>query len=239
MSEVKVSDELKANYDGYYTDREAVWRDLGAVGKTENIERLCRRVAHQTVLEVGAGDGALLQRLSQVEFGERLFGVEISASGVARVEKRKIPRLVECRLFDGYQVPYPDGAFDIAILSHVVEHVEHPRQLIHDVARVAKHVFVEVPLEDTLRLRGNFVFDRVGHINYYSPVTIRRLLQSCGLTVLDERVTNSPKATYVYAKGRAGLFDYYLKEALRSLSPGLSSRLFVYHGALLCRSPSV
>ena len=45
--------------------------------------------------------------------------------------------LVESKLFDGARVPYPDNSFDLAYMSHVVEHLEHPRQLIYEAARVA------------------------------------------------------------------------------------------------------
>jgi ubiquinone/menaquinone biosynthesis C-methylase UbiE len=137
-------------------------------------------------------------------------------------------------VFDGYHVPYDDGKFDIAILSHVIEHVDHPRALLYEASRVAKFVFVEVPLEDTIRLSNDFVFDRVGHINFYSLKTIRRLLQSCGLKIFGQIVTNQPKATYTYQKGTKGLLNYYIKRVLIQFVPGFASSLFTYHAALIC-----
>jgi hypothetical protein len=67
--------------------------------------------------------------------------------------------------------------------------VEHPRQLIYEASRVARRVFIEVPLEDTARLPRDFVLDPVGHINFYSMKSIRRLAQSCDLRVTHERIT--------------------------------------------------
>lgn len=131
-------------------------------------------------------------------------------------------------------MPYEDGKFDIAILSHVLEHVEHPRLLLYEASRVAKFVFVEVPLEDTIRLSNDFVFDKVGHINVYSHKTIRRLLQSCGLRILGQIVTNSPKAAYTYQNGTKGLLNYYVKQLLIQFFPGFASSLFTYHAALVC-----
>ncbi len=49
--------------------------------------------------------------------------------------------------------------------SHVVE---HPRTLLHEARRVARHVFVEVPLEHNLRLPRDFAADDLGHINAYT-----------------------------------------------------------------------
>ena len=235
MSRTVVSEHLRENYDGYYSAGDSEWRRLGAIDKVENIVALCNGLPRRKVLEIGAGEGSILRRLSELEFGEDLFGLEISASGVAAIKGKQIPRLAECQLFDGYHVPYEDGAFDIAILSHVVEHVEHPRQLLAEASRVARYLLVEVPLEDTIRLPDDYVQDAVGHINFYSPVTIRRLLQTAGLKVLAQRIGNPSKATYLYQKGVKGLFDFYIKALLLAVAPRLATRLFVYHGALLCQ----
>ena len=165
MSGFTINAHLSANYEDYYEDGDSEWRRLGAIGKVDNIVSLCRGLPHSSVLEIGAGEGSILNRLSGLDFGEELYALEISPSGVKTIKNKKISRLLECKVFDGYHVPYGDDRFDIAIVSHVVEHVEHPRQLLYEASRVAKYVFVEVPLEDTIRLPRDFVFDKVGHIN--------------------------------------------------------------------------
>jgi len=236
MKNMTTSCQLKENYENYYEDGDSEWRMLGARDKVANIISLCNSLPHGTILEIGAGEGSILKRLSEVNFGEELYALEISQSGVDTIKSRDIPRLVECLLFDGYDIPYADGRFDLAILSHVVEHVEFPRKLLYEAARVAKHVFVEVPLEDTLRLKSDFVFDKVGHINFYSPITIRRLIQTCRLEVLKQIVTNPSKAVHVYRSGRKGLVSYYIKEFLLGFFPGVATRIFTYHSALVCKA---
>ena len=145
----------------------------------------------------------------------------------------KKPRLV---LFDGHNVPYDNHKFDLIILSHVIEHVEFPRKLLYEASRAAKYVFVEVPLEDTMRLKPDFIFDKVGHINFYSTKTVRRLIQTCNLEVLEQKVTNPSKAVYVYQKGKKGLVSYYIKESLLKALPGLATSIFTYHSSLVCRA---
>jgi SAM-dependent methyltransferase len=50
---------------------------------------------------------------------------------------------------DGRALPFADDAFDIAFSNAVVEHVdggrEGQRRLVHELARVARHVFVTTP----------------------------------------------------------------------------------------------
>jgi SAM-dependent methyltransferase len=233
MSEFGLSAKLKENYDSYY-DGESEWRTLGAVDKVNNVVGLCRSLPHQKILEIGSGDGAILQRLSELKFGEALYSIEISESAVDTIRHRMIPRVHECQLFDGYRISYPDRQFDLVVLSHVLEHVEHPRMLLYEASRVAKFIFLEVPLEDTVRLNREFVFNSVGHINFYSWKAIRHLVQSCGLKILTQTVTNPSLPVYRYCSGRAGILKFGIKELLQRISPVLACRLLTYHCSIVC-----
>jgi hypothetical protein len=100
-------------------------------------------------------------------------------------------------------------------------------------------VLVEVPLEDTWRLPRDFVPDAVGHINFWCAKSLRRFVQSSGLEVRAERVTNPSRNTYAARPGRpaAASLRYATKQVLLQLAPGLAGSLFTYHGVLLCRRP--
>jgi ubiquinone/menaquinone biosynthesis C-methylase UbiE len=236
MKPVGVDPQLQRNYDEYYGEDLSEWREMGAIDKVANIRCLCASITPTSVVDIGAGEGAVIQRLAGSGFGQRHFALDISASGVERIRSRKIPTLVECRQFDGYAVPYPDAAFDLAILSHVIEHVEHPRLLLNEAARVADYVFVEVPLEHNRGLAEDFVWDSVGHINFYTAQTIRLLVQSCGHEVLEQRETHSARRLYEYRMGKKGMLAYLLKEWTLRIMPATAQNLWTYHSSLLLRS---
>lgn len=232
----EISDVLKNNYRDYYKDGDSEWRRLCAVAKANNITALCSNLPRSSVLEIGAGEGSILKTLSELKFADRLYALEISSSGVETIKKKNIPELVEYKIFDGSHVPYEDKSFDIAIMSHVLEHAEFPRQLLYEASRVAEYIFVEVPLEDTVRLPRDFILDAVGHINFFSPKTLRQLVQSCNLEIIDQITTNIPKGAYIFQKGRKGLITFYVKEALIRIAPRIATEIYTYHGALVCRS---
>lgn len=234
-----VSSGLRGHYDRYYDGGLSEWRRLGALAKAENVLKLCASAPHASVLEIGAGDGALLARLAELGFGQALHAAEISESGVREICARGIPRLVDCRRFDGQTLSDPDGSFDLAILSHVLEHAEHPRRLLAEAARVARNVFVEVPLEDTLRLPRDFAPDAVGHINFFHRKSLRRFVQTCGLEVMAELVAPPAREAMVFRSGRRGALAHALKRFGLQLAPTLAARLSTYHGALLCRRSAV
>lgn len=236
MIEVKISEHLQNNYEDYYEDGDSEWRWLGALDKVDNIQALCNNLPINTVVEIGAGEGSILKRLSDINFAQELYALEISPSGVETIKNKNIPHLKECSLFDGYSTPYDDKQFDLAVLSHVIEHVEFPRTLLYEAKRIAKYVFVEVPLEDTIRLPQDYHFDKVGHINFYTPKTIRQLIQTCNFKVLDQLTTNPSKEVYTFQKGKKGLGNFYIKEYLLKFFPGIATEIFTYHSSVICEA---
>lgn len=223
------SNNAHALYDGYYVAGTSEWREICALDKVANILALCRDVPRHTLLDIGSGEGALLQELSDLHFADEMRALEVSTSAVNAINGRHIASLADVRLFDGYSIPYGQGSFDLVTISHVLEHVENPRALVHEAARVGHHVFVEVPLEDTLRLRCN---TSIGHINYFRLETIVSLLETCGLEVVASKVTN-PGLSYVY-RGKSGRSR--IRQLALRLAPGAARHLFTYHCALLCRT---
>lgn len=191
-----ITNELVESYNEFYTDSDVEWRMLGARSKAKNILEVCRNLQPDKVLEVGAGDGSILHYLNEWNFGKELYALEIADSGVALIRDRKLNRLKEANRFDGYQIPYPDDTFDIVILAHVLEHVEHERILIRELKRVAKHIVIEVPLDYRFGVdRRMKHFLNYGHINMYTPTLIRFLVQSEGLTIEADKTSLTPIET--------------------------------------------
>lgn len=73
MKELTVSAQLRENYESYYETEDSEWRWLGSLGKCENVVSLCGGLPHRSVLEIGAGEGSILKRLSQLNFAEWSF----------------------------------------------------------------------------------------------------------------------------------------------------------------------
>jgi 2-polyprenyl-3-methyl-5-hydroxy-6-metoxy-1,4-benzoquinol methylase len=73
MKTVGVDPQLQRNYDEYYGGDISEWREMGAIDKVSNIRSLCASLAPSSVLDIGAGEGSVLQRLADGGFGRRHF----------------------------------------------------------------------------------------------------------------------------------------------------------------------
>jgi len=230
MDEKVISTNVKAAYDEFYQKHDVAWRMLGAKYKAQHIIDVCKGHTFNTVLEVGAGDGSILKLLSEQDFAPGYDAVEISDSGVELIKTAGIKNLRSVQEFDGYKLPFGDDSFDLIILSHVLEHVEHERLLLRELKRVAKMVVIEVPRDykagvDT-RIKHFLAY---GHINIYTPTSLRYLLQTEGFEVVADLTSMiEPEVTrfntYINQKKNKNLLtdikisaEYTLKKAIAGI----------------------
>jgi len=221
-------------YNEFYTGNDVEWRMLGARSKAQNLIEVCRDIEHKKVLEVGAGDGSILHYLNEWGFADELYALEIAESGVSVIKNRNLNNVKEVRSFDGYRIPYDDDAFDLVILAHVLEHVEHERVLLRELKRVARYIVIEVPLDYRFGVDKRMKhFLDYGHINMYTPTLIRFLLQSEGLEIKADKTSLTPVETIKFCE-----FNVLKKERTisRQLKIELEFRIKKILGTLLGKS---
>ncbi len=241
--------ELVRFYDEAYTGADpadgavyAGWRALGAAGKAEHVIALCDQagIRPKSTLEVGCGDGALLCELRRRGFGGYLAGVEITPAAVAIARKRAEIDAVE--LYDGSHLALAPGAFDLGILSHVLEHVPDPAALLAEVARACAAVLVEVPLEANLSARRaskRELSAQIGHLHRLDRAGARAIVARASLAVACELEDPLPLAMHLYfartpqARARARAKSL-TRSLLHRLAPGLARQLFTVHYGCLC-----
>lgn len=174
---MEINNELKTKYDTQYSDKTEEWRQIGAIGKVENIINVSKGFHFNSVIDIGAGDGNILSLLSEKKFANNYTAVEISDSAIEQIKKKEIKDLLQIKQFDGYNLPFKDKEFDLAICSHVIEHVEFPRMLLREVKRVSKHQILEVPIDFSFKVDKKFKhYYAYGHINIYTPALFNFLL---------------------------------------------------------------
>jgi len=203
---MEINKELKKKYDAQYSDKIDEWRRIGAIGKVENIIDLSKDLVINKVIDIGAGDGNILALLSDKNYCADLTAVEIAESAIKQIKKKNIPGLLDIKLFDGFNLPFDDNQFDLAICSHVIEHVEHPRILLTEIKRISKSQIFEVPLDFSFRVDKKFKhFNSYGHINIYTPGLFNFLLLSTGFEILKSKyalynneVTNFETRSYSF-----------------------------------------
>jgi len=233
-----IDSQYQQLYAGYYKNAHGtrVKRELSAVQTVKYMMQALAGETFHSLIDVGAGDGNVLAQLDRQAFASELYAVEISESGVEAIKARQLRLLREVQLFDGYKVPYPDKHFDLAIAVHVLEHVEHERLFLRELARIARRVYIEVPLEHGFRIQRSIDRGRkFGHINFYTRETFRNMLESSGLKVMDCRTAASSLEYEQHLSGRTkGLIKNVVRRSALAIAPRMTPWFLVYNGYACC-----
>lgn len=248
MSGTTISHQVKNAYDDFYQNHDEAWRMLGAKYKAQHIVNVCKGRQFIKVLEVGAGDGSILSFLDKWDFAPELYALEIAGSAVEHIQNRHLKHLKTAQCFDGYQIPFADNYFDLVILSHVLEHVEYERTLLREIQRVSNFQVIEVPIDYKTGVDQRIShFLAYGHINVYTPSSLRYLLKSEAMEILaDENFIIPPEVTffnhYINQKRKKSLLNdikisvaYALKKNLSTVFGVKTTEKLANAYTVLCR----
>ncbi|MBI2864683.1 MAG: class I SAM-dependent methyltransferase [Chloroflexi bacterium] len=98
--------------------------------------------AESKVLDVGSGEGFVLDFLQGRGIGARLVGMDADRAAFAQAVEAKVDRLVG----SAASLPFGDGAFPLVLCLEVLEHLDQPQLAIEELGRVCcGHIIVSVP----------------------------------------------------------------------------------------------
>ncbi|MGX6446640.1 methyltransferase domain-containing protein [Patulibacter sp. S7RM1-6] len=214
----------------------ADWLATAAAEKASTVTALAP-AGVEDVIEIGCGPGALLTELDRRGFAERYWACEPAENLFHQIPTARLARLQEAqqttfdKAFDGRR-------FDLAILSHVLEHLVSPAVLLGQALARADYVIVELPIEANVagrlrrEIKGRLQGDQphaAGHVQFFSRADARRLAAYAGGEVRDER-TYFPVAPYA-AQARTT----YHRLVLAANRLGVAHLYYCHFGMLLTR----
>lgn len=167
----------RVDYEAFW---KGYWNDTTIYGpacrhRRRIVGQLLASVPHQTVLDLGCGDGSLIAELSRALTAE-FEGSDISEQALA-IARRNVPgvRFFPLDLMNGK----PEKIYDVITLSEVLEHIEDDEFVLTAIAPYTRHVVISVPGGPPGK-----VDRRYGHFRNYHGNLLPEKLQRCGFEVL-------------------------------------------------------
>jgi SAM-dependent methyltransferase len=160
-----------------------------------NVVEFSRLVPGGTVLESGVGTGVFLSLFQ--DLAGLLIGVDLTEAMLAEA-RRHHPNL-SLVAGDGRLLPIGSQTVDLATTAQTLHHVPDPLPFLKELRRVARedgHVLV-VDQVATERYEEALIMNRIemirdpSHAVSRSPSTLRSLLMTAGLQIVDERLVES------------------------------------------------
>ena len=113
--------------------------------------RLVQGIAPRTILEVGCGEGYMLDALSRGGIQASLHGVDFSEPAIEDARQRLGAR-AELEARDGRELADDGRTFDLVMMLEVLEHIPQPEQMLPILERLTRrHLLLSVPWEPMFR----------------------------------------------------------------------------------------
>ncbi len=176
-------------YDKYGSSNPVVRRLMA--GFERDLQQLFELAAPASVLDVGCGEGVLVQQWAQQLGTGRVVGIDLEEESIqAGWAEHQAPNL-QYRVMEAENLPFADGEFELASAIEVLEHVPDPAHTVSEMARCASgHLLVSVPREPLWRIvnmaRGAYwreLGNTPGHLNHWSRRSFAELLSRHGEVV--------------------------------------------------------
>jgi len=191
-----------------------VFRHTEAIGMVREGEK---------VLDIGCGDGLLLQSLAQK--GAIVSGVDISEEGVKKCKEKGFDSFLVDVSTESF--PFLDKTFDTVIILDVLEHVYTPETLLKEAVRVSKkHIIISVPNFNSLPARLQVLFGKVpennlphkGHLYWFNYSVLLNLFKQHHLKIEEAHYNTFWENVFIFGK---------ITKSLCHLFPSLFALSFV------------
>lgn len=158
-------------------------RRLVTLPRAERVTETLAELAgpRASLLDVGAGDGAVAKAIGERIGATRVVGVDVLL---------RPKRIIEVVAYDGEILPFPDQSFEVVTICDVLHHCSSPEKVLAEALRVSSGVVV---VKDHFRLGpvSNAILlamDMVGNAEagvlvrgtYFSPVQWVNLVNAAG-----------------------------------------------------------
>lgn len=138
------------------------------------------------ILDVGCGAGYFLERA--VKRGWDGHGIDFGSWVRKATAVRGLTNVYVGSIFD---CKFMNGSFDVVSASQVLEHLPNPKRDLEEIRRIIRPgglIYANVPNYQCLSIllrRDDFELNEPPqHVNYFTPKTLKNLLQKSGFEVL-------------------------------------------------------
>ena len=176
--------------EGYLYTTNARWSSILANRRLTDVTREMVALGGRQVIDVGCGDGTYAHELFASCAPASMVGVDAAAEAVAIANRRYGAATLRFETRSVYDLPYPPGSFDVAVVRGLLHHVDDAPRALAGISRVAREVLIIEPngYNPILKLIERFsAYHRAHGEKSYPPPLLRRWIRALGGTIERQR----------------------------------------------------
>jgi 2-polyprenyl-3-methyl-5-hydroxy-6-metoxy-1,4-benzoquinol methylase len=177
------------------------------------------KIKPQSVLDYGCSDGYLLEALKSEYKGLKEYGIELNPGHANYAKYYKGLNVTTSVSLD------LDDTYDIAVLYHVLEHLQEPDKIIDKLRGLLTDnglLYLAVPTLHKIiaQYKGRMQMFPEDHINMFTPDTLQNFIEHLGFEkVFEDNILYGTTMIFRKSENKAKVKSYYepVKEALQQL----------------------
>jgi SAM-dependent methyltransferase len=160
--------------------------------RIKTIEYLRKKIQpNQNVLDLGCDKGEMSFLISH--FSKSVLGIDYNKQAIEIAKTNFNRNNLEFRNEEAINyLKSNNEQFDVLILSHIIEHIDNPLEMIQEFKNYFKYIFIEVPDLDNCYLNEyrmkenmNLIYKDDDHIYEFDRESIYELLAKCNVKIID------------------------------------------------------
>jgi SAM-dependent methyltransferase len=162
----RIKDPILVGNPVYYTE-----------AQTDKLVHYCSKEINGTVLDVGAGEGQLLDRIPH----NSKVAVDVAIEFLQILKNRGVCTIIA----NAENLPF-ENSFDLVVATDILEHVFHPEKVLDSIFRALKNngkVVIRVPYKEELSMyktESGCKYE-FSHLRSFDEVSLERLLNDANL----------------------------------------------------------
>lgn len=176
------------------------------------------------VLDLGCGDGLLLEELSQSKQVQG-YGLEISPERITRCIEKGV-NVIEQDLDTGLG-HFADKSFDTVVMSQTLQAVNYPDVLLEEMLRVGKECLISFPNFGHWKCRLQLNFQGRMPVSNFMPYTWYNTPNIHFCTIND--FESLCRERQINIRGRFMLGSNNIDKHLKNINPNLFAETAIYH----------
>lgn len=211
---IRGNTHISEAYNFHYQQKEkpSLEKEQGCERVLKEILRL--RGKRGRLLDIGCGQGFFLDIARQ--FGFETYGNEINETAAKRAEDISGSKIIKGKFEDAF---FLDEYYDVITLFQTLEHLDNPLftlQKAYKILKLGGVIVVDVPNIDSFIIKvlkqHHRHFTGKGHINYFTPVTLKEMMKRAGfkkILKVETREEECSPSTVLQLLINPTLFDFF------------------------------
>lgn len=150
---VEVFNRDAAEHSGYVYTTNASFSSQLATRRSRDVIVELAHLADRSVLDMGCGDGFYTLQICEAARPRRMLGIDAAVNAVTAAQRHRTNQRVEFAVGDVHRLPFPDDAFEVALVQSILHHDDDPRDIIREAFRLAPEIVIHEPNGNNLGLK--------------------------------------------------------------------------------------